>query len=348
MTKPEALTGSLTVTKSEWQVTAKEKKERVVVIMVARKQYGRVLSLAFLLAMAVCLFSLLMPEDAMAQTTANLLVNPGAEKGDLSGWTDSSGEKCWRIGYEGSIEGWKHPAPHSGKYYFMTGWPSEAGKKRFLYQEVNIPVSDRGTVSFNGYLGGYGHDDEGGFKLELLNSSGKVISTASSQMYKCDFGQWRSISLTLGATKDAVKARVSLIGELHEGDEADAYFDDLSLTVTVPDKKADTPVNPTPVKLAQVKNLKVKNKKVKRLYISYKKVLNAAGYQIRVAKNKKMKKAKKLFIKSTHGYLENDNSKSKFFKKGKTYYVQVRAYRLDGGKKVYGKWSVKKKAKIKK
>ena len=38
----------------------------------------------------------------------------------------------------------------------------------------------------------------------------------------------------------------------------------------------------------------------------------------------------------------------KKLKKGKTYYVRIRSYALDGNKKVYGAWSAKKKIKIKK
>lgn len=40
-----------------------------------------------------------------------------------------------------------------------------------------------------------------------------------------------------------------------------------------------------------------------------------------------------------------DNKK---FKKKKTYYIRVRAYKLDGSKKVYGSWSKVKKIKVKK
>ena len=38
----------------------------------------------------------------------------------------------------------------------------------------------------------------------------------------------------------------------------------------------------------------------------------------------------------------------KKLKKKKTYYIRVRAYKMNGKKKVYGKWSTVKKVKIKK
>lgn len=101
--------------------------------------------------------------------------------------------------------------------------------------------------------------------------------------------------------------------------------------------------------VGQVKNVKLTNKKVKRIYISYSKVSGAKGYQIRYATKKSMSGAKKLTTTATKGYFKNAKGKKATFKKGKTYYVQVRAYaKNSSGTKVYGKWSAKKKVKIKK
>lgn len=98
----------------------------------------------------------------------------------------------------------------------------------------------------------------------------------------------------------------------------------------------------------QVKNVKLTNKKVRRLYISYSKVSGAKGYQIRYCTKKSMKGAKKLNTKALKGYFKKSGKKVSF-KKGKTYYAQVRAYKTDSsGQKVYGKWSARKKVKIKK
>ena len=48
------------------------------------------------------------------------------------------------------------------------------------------------------------------------------------------------------------------------------------------------------------------------------------------------------------GQLNVDSKNIKKLKKKKTYYFRVRAYRLEGTKKVYGAWSNMKKIKIKK
>ena len=101
--------------------------------------------------------------------------------------------------------------------------------------------------------------------------------------------------------------------------------------------------------VGQVKNVKLTNKKVKRIYISFDKLSDATGYEIRYSTNKSFSGAKKLTTTSNKGYFKNSKGKKATFKKGKTYYVQVRAFAKDSdGSKVYGSWSAKKKVKIKK
>ena len=101
--------------------------------------------------------------------------------------------------------------------------------------------------------------------------------------------------------------------------------------------------------LGQVKNVKLTNKKVKRIYIKYDAVSGATGYEIRYSTNRRLSGAKKMNASTTKGYFKNAKGKKATFKKGKTYYVQVRAFAKDSsGEKVYGPWSAKKKVKIKK
>lgn len=91
---------------------------------------------------------------------------------------------------------------------------------------------------------------------------------------------------------------------------------------------------------ARVKKLKVKNKKKKSVTLSWKKVVGAKGYWLQYAINKKFKKKKSKFVKKTKYTVKK-------LKRKKKYYFRVRAYKLDGKKKVYGKWSGVKKVKIK-
>lgn len=99
-------------------------------------------------------------------------------------------------------------------------------------------------------------------------------------------------------------------------------------------------------KPGKVKKPTLKNPKKNTLKISFKKVKGAEGYEIRYATKSNMKGAKKITSKVTSITAKN----KKIFKKGKTCYVQVRAFKRDSlGKKIYSKsYSPKAKIKIKK
>lgn len=96
-------------------------------------------------------------------------------------------------------------------------------------------------------------------------------------------------------------------------------------------------------KSAKPAKLSLTAKKGRQMKVSYKKVSGASGYQIAYSTNKKFASSatKKVTTSSTSKTLKN-------LKKGKTYYVRVRAYQTDSvGNKVYGTYSGKKSIKIK-
>ena len=99
----------------------------------------------------------------------------------------------------------------------------------------------------------------------------------------------------------------------------------------------------TKVKVAKASLTSAKNSKSKQILLKYKKVSGAKGYEISYSTNKKFKKAvtKKNTAKTSYTISK--------LKKGKIYYVRIRAYRMDStGKKVYGKYSSMKKVKVSK
>ena len=107
-------------------------------------------------------------------------------------------------------------------------------------------------------------------------------------------------------------------------------------------KKQSTPSKTVKVKApSKVKLTSAKNGKGKKLIVKWKKVTGAKGYQLQYAMNKKFKKKKSVQTKKTKYTIKK-------LKKKKTYYIRVRAYKMNGKKKVYGKWSTVKKVKIKK
>lgn len=94
--------------------------------------------------------------------------------------------------------------------------------------------------------------------------------------------------------------------------------------------------------LGQVKGFVVKPLKGKKVTGKWKKVKGASGYQISYS----VKKGKLLPLKATKKtVILLRNSK---FKKGKTYYFAVRAYKVIHGKKIYGKYCKIQKVRMRK
>lgn len=85
------------------------------------------------------------------------------------------------------------------------------------------------------------------------------------------------------------------------------------------------------------------NKSGKKALVKYKAVSGASGYEIVYSTDKKVKKNR------TTVKTKAKSRTLKGLKKGKTYYVKVRAYKTDStGQVIYGKYSAVKKVKIKK
>ena len=92
-----------------------------------------------------------------------------------------------------------------------------------------------------------------------------------------------------------------------------------------------------PVRLTKIQLKSVKNNRKGTISVKWKKIKDAKKYKIQFATNKKFKKAKVRICKKTSYQIKK-------LRKGKTYYIRVRAV---NGKK-QGKWSKAKKVKIKK
>lgn len=85
-----------------------------------------------------------------------------------------------------------------------------------------------------------------------------------------------------------------------------------------------------------------KNSKKGQISLKYKKLSGVKGYEISYSTDKKFKKS------VTKKTTQKTSYVMKKLKKGKTYYVRVRAYKLDStGQKVYGKYSAIKRVKVK-
>lgn len=89
--------------------------------------------------------------------------------------------------------------------------------------------------------------------------------------------------------------------------------------------------------VGKVTALKLKQKK-RTVIASWKKLTGAKGYQVCYSPSKKWKDKKQKLVTKNNVVIKN-------LKKKKTYYFRVRAYCLEGTKKVYGAWSGVKKIK---
>lgn len=115
--------------------------------------------------------------------------------------------------------------------------------------------------------------------------------------------------------------------------------------VISPTATAEPVSDNTAVTVDRVSKVNVKNIKSRKAKISWKKVLDADGYEVIYSNNKKftkkVTKTKKITANKTTITL------SKLTKK-KTYYIKVRAYKVVNNKRVYGRYSTIKKVTIKK
>ncbi|OKZ84336.1 MAG: hypothetical protein BHW06_03155 [Clostridium sp. 44_14] len=91
-----------------------------------------------------------------------------------------------------------------------------------------------------------------------------------------------------------------------------------------------------------VKGLRVVNQKPLKLIITWLPDTTVKGYEVQYAMNKKFTRSlKKKTVKTTYCTVKK-------VKRSKTYFVRVRAYKLQGTKKIYSKWTKVKKIKVKK
>ena len=107
-------------------------------------------------------------------------------------------------------------------------------------------------------------------------------------------------------------------------------------------KKLSVSKSVTFVCVNTVKITSLTNKNVKNVTLKWKRNAKAGGYQIQYSTNKNFAKKKTVKVGS-----KVSKKIFKKMKKGKTYYIRIRAYKKVGGKVYYSGW-VKKKIKVKK
>lgn len=113
---------------------------------------------------------------------------------------------------------------------------------------------------------------------------------------------------------------------------------------SVTDQPSGTSAGTTKLTVPKTTLKKVKAAGKGKMKITWKRSSDAGGYQIQYAMNKKFTKKKKAVTAAA----KSSSKVIKGLKAKKTYYVRIRAFKKQNGKKIYGKWSSVKKVKMKK
>lgn len=165
-----------------------------------------------------------------------------------------------------------------------------------------------------------------GYRFAGWEVTGGTVADASAEETE--------ITLVDGAV--SVKAKYTALASTNKTE------DDTKKPTTITKDEPKTPVSVSKVKApGKAKFVSVKSGKKGTMNVKIKKQSSVAGYQLVYARNKKFTKGKK--TKNT----KKTTVTVKKLKRKTTYYVKVRAFRKNGTKKVYGKYSKIKKVKIK-
>ena len=161
----------------------------------------------------------------------NLLINPGAETGDISGWIDL--DDAWNAGTE--------ITPHSGKYFF---WPAKKTKAYTqIYQDVDVSSYPADSYfQLSGWLANWDQPphDRATLAISALDINGNQLLYISRE-HRNPF--WGYYEIIVKVPANCKTLRVFLIATRFVGSDNDAYFDDLHLGIL--EKAPDVFVNIT-------------------------------------------------------------------------------------------------------
>ena len=222
--------------------------------------------------------------------------------------------------------------------------PSYASNKKVVWKSANTKIA---TVDANGSVTAKAPGRTKITVTSVENSSYQASCTVTVPYkitYKLNKGKNNASNPSTYYGKKVTLKNPSRKGYAFAGWYTDAKFKK-KITSISSSAKSDYILYAkwTKVKVAKASLTSAKNSKSKQILLKYKKVSGAKGYEISYSTDKKFKKAvtKKNTAKTSYTISK--------LKKGKTYYVRIRAYKIDStGKKVYGKYSSVKKAKVSK
>ena len=213
----------------------------------------------------------------------------------------------------------------------VTVSPSYASNKKVVWKSANTKIA---TVDANGSVTAKA---PGRTKITVTSSENSsyqascTVTVPYKITYKLNKGKNNASNPSTYYGKKVTLKNPSRKGYAFAGWYTDAKFKK-KITSISSSAKSDYILYAkwTKVKVAKASLTSAKNSKSKQILLKYKKVSGAKGYEISYSTDKKFKKAvtKKNTAKTSYTISK--------LKKGKIYYVRIRAYKMDStGKKVY-------------
>ena len=176
----------------------------------------------------------------------------------------------------------------------------------------------------------------------ITMSTGAVTKTGSASKATVFTRAAKAKSGTVKYTDNSRYASVSSAGKVTINKNYTGSFKVTASSPETANYKAATKSYTVKVKPGKMAVKKAANVKARKIKATWTKMTGADKYQIRVAQNAKMTKGKKTYTAKGTAASKTTGKLTK----GRTYYVQIRAY--DKQTKSWGAWSAKKKVKISK
>lgn len=196
--------------------------------------------------------------------------------------------------------------------------------------------------------------------VNKLEADQKTVDAQMMEVYNSNPSQLEQKATDLGISigdqtvEMAKKLNAEVMSEDYTLDFTTDY-NDVNYSLTAKPAEPETPSTQQPqtsepqaqdvAAPAKTAIKKLKNRKGRKVQVKFKEVAGADGYEIAYSTGVNFGK-KKTTVKS-YNAAKNVRTVKKL-KKGKRYFVKVRAYKMNGTEKVYGKWSQVKVVKIKK
>ncbi len=164
----------------------------------------------------------------------------------------------------------------------------------------------------------------------------------------------RATAPTASGSQVKTTTTIAVTADAARVERASQLMDNLNKTLSKANEPSTTKASSTSTTKAASKSKSKKPKKTsiskikaqkKGFKVTWKKVSNAKGYQVKYSTSKKF--TKKTSKTATVKKATTTSKTVKDLKKKKTYYVKVRSYKTVNGKKVYSDWSKVKKVKTK-